>query len=341
MRVLYLDHPEADFLAAQVYLGLCEELGPDSVIDFPHKPSYHGETHRYPSQYTHDPGSADWQTWKVVDGTPMGETSPFAWFPAQPARRQWSLDDVAHEPFDLVVLASPRAVAVEALRRYFRLVGGRRPPLVMVDGEDYPDIRWDLAAEFAPRAYLKRECAIHPSSDIFAASRVPLQIHAFPFAATEITRRPDGAGPLDVGVTMLGGSNRPGGRAECEQAIRLSGANHVIGHVAFDQYKWALAKSRIVVVPRGHGWDTLRFWETASIEGPLLLSEALDVHRPHPFVDGEHACYFRTMAELTDTIRSLLADEARRARIAAAGFAHLQVHHTARARARQLLEYAR
>ena len=33
MRVLYIDHPEADFLSAIVFMGLCEQLGPGSVVD--------------------------------------------------------------------------------------------------------------------------------------------------------------------------------------------------------------------------------------------------------------------------------------------------------------------
>src|SRR5271168_2378724 len=81
-RVLFCDHPEDDFLAGVLYLGFCQELGPENVVDFPYKGSYHGEVHRYPSIYGSDSGSRPWESWNQGAGC----TAPFAWMPSTPGR---------------------------------------------------------------------------------------------------------------------------------------------------------------------------------------------------------------------------------------------------------------
>ena len=89
MKLLWLEHPEPDYVSALTYLGLCEELGAENVIDWPYKGTLHGET---------------------CEG-PHGLCSPcWSWFPPQPGRR-WSDDEVFSrlQEFDLAVLASPRA----------------------------------------------------------------------------------------------------------------------------------------------------------------------------------------------------------------------------------------
>ena len=41
MKILYLTDAERDYLADQIYDGLCAVLGRDCVIDFPRKELYH------------------------------------------------------------------------------------------------------------------------------------------------------------------------------------------------------------------------------------------------------------------------------------------------------------
>ena len=42
MKVLYLTDSEPDYLADQIYDGLCTVLGGENVFDFPRKAAYHG-----------------------------------------------------------------------------------------------------------------------------------------------------------------------------------------------------------------------------------------------------------------------------------------------------------
>lgn len=330
MKVLFLDHPEADFLAAMVYLGLCQELGAENVVDYPYKRSYHGEVHRYPSNYVRDPGS----NWDNGEGV----TAPFAWFQAQPGR-EWSRDEVLSRmgEFALVVLASPRRNNVNAL---LDLASGRSlPPIVFVDGEDYEEVRWDLLRRIWSRVYFKRELVPNPKV-VFHADKAIMEgkipIKPISFAAVAEHPRPEGM-PFEYDVALLGGTNRPGGRAPLEEAIRRVTPRHVIGNVGFDEYLATLAKSRIAIVPRGHGWDTLRFWETLSVEGPMMVADRMPLQMVSPPADGEQYATFGSPEELEAVLRRYLGDESSRARVAANGFAHFREYHTARARARYLL----
>ena len=148
MKVLFLNHPESDYLEAVLYMGLCEELGADNVVDFPYKPSYHGQTHTYPSTYAGEEGKT-------------GVTSPFMWMPISSraaSSRDWVLSELSASRFDLMIVASPRSVSVSVAVEIFKMLGrDRMPPVVFVDGEDYSDLRWDLIEKLRPCIYLKRE----------------------------------------------------------------------------------------------------------------------------------------------------------------------------------------
>ena len=326
MKVLFIDHPEADFMAATLYLGLCQELGAENVVDYPYKRSYHGEIHTYPSCYERDfVGPFD----KGVDG--MGHTGPFAWFPAQPGYERTHAE-VCAEKFDLIILASPRRNNAAALEDIIATVGrAALPPLVFVDGEDYSDIRTDLIDRFRPSVYFKRELlenAMHPG----------VRILPFPFASP-IGLQPSKEKGIDV--LFVGGGTWPSRTEACEALQKSLGDRFVGGtHVRFDHagYIDAIARSKIAVSVRGHGWDTLRFWEIPSCANTMLVADRSPQNKPYPFEDGIHALYFSSAEELVRTVQGALDNEPRRERISRAGNELLQTHHTAQARARQLLE---
>lgn len=344
MKVLYIDHAEADFLAAQVYLGLCQELGPDNVVDFPFKRSYHGQLHEYPSVYNRDPGSSLWQTWQVTDKGNIGKTTPFAWMQSQPGK-EWTEDEVVSNlrKFDVVVLASPRQYNSAALSALIARVGRENlPRLVMMDGEDYTDIRWDFIATFKPAIYFKREL-VHNPSDVFSQhkSRVDgsTQIKPFPFASPlpVVARK-----QKDIDILFLGGGTW-GGRNEACDALRREFGDRFVGgvgvHYDYPAYLDALNRAKIAVCVRGFGFDTLRFWEIPSFE-TMMVSDRIPLVKPYPFQDGIHIAYFDNTSHLVDTVRHYLSNDAGREQIAKAGNEWLRKHHTARARARQLLEEA-
>lgn len=324
MKVLYLEHPESDFLATHIYLGLCEELGPDNVVDYPYKRSYHGETHLYPNPY---PSS---------DTTTSGCTSPFAWMPAQPGReydREEILAGLRDKRFDLVALASPRKVNTDSLRDIISTLGrSALPPLTLIDGEDYIDIRWDIVDEFQPRTYFKREL-LTPVTD----PRTKIAPLLFAATAPELP-----VVEKDIDVFFIAGHTWPA-RVAVVEALRDAFGDRFVGginmHYDYPRYVEALNRSKIGVSVRGHGLDTTRFWDIP-VYGTMLLSDRLPRLTPFPFEENVHAAYYNDTTHLVAQVKRLLVDCDERMRIATAGQAHSKMHHTTRARARQFLAAA-
>jgi hypothetical protein len=345
MKVLYIDHPEADFLSAVVYMGLVEELGPENVVDWPYKKSYHNQNHVYRSPYDNDPGDSKWNTWQTTNEGPMGFTSPFEWFRSAGPGVELTLDEIAASigSFDLVVLASPRKYNRAALSQLISKVGRhsmRR--LVMMDGEDYSEIRWDFVQEFSPSVYFKRELLPNPP-DIHSSQRQRMQgsvrVVPFPFASVVPVFPPK---PKDIDVMFLGGGTSPARQAAVD-ALRAEFGDRLYGgvnqHLSYSDYLDVINRSKIAICVRGFGYDTLRFWEIPSLE-TMMVSDRIPLIKPFPFEDGVHINYFDNSEHLVRVVQRWLGDEAGRQQIAKAGNQWLRQHHTGRARAKQLLEEA-
>lgn len=334
MKILYLDHPEADFLSTLLFMGLCDELGAENVVDYPRKKSFHGEVHRYPSPYTSDPGSMPWQNWDGGDGV----TAPFPWMRAQESK-PWSRQEVIDRigEFSLVILASPRKYNGQALADLIQAVGrDRLPRLVMVDGEDYLDILPGALEDFRPHVVFKRELLPQVKSDVEA--RFHVRVEPFPFATPLEPKDPV---DKDIDVLFVGGGTWPGRVEACEALRRAFGERFVGGigmYLKYPDYLSALARARVAVSVRGHGFDTLRFWEIPSMPGTLLVADRQPILRRFPFEHETTALFFDNSNQLVEQVKRALGDEPWRARIAAAGNAWLTAHHTPRARARQLLQ---
>lgn len=335
MKILYLDHPEADFLSAIVYTGLCELLGADNVVDYPRKKSYHGECHRYPSIYTRDPGSMPWQHW---DGNGDGVTSPFAWMQTHESK-EWSRQEVIDRisEFSLAILASPRKYNGEALAELVRVVGrGRLPPLVMMDGEDYQDILPEAIEQFRPKVFFKRE--LLPKAKHSAEARFRIRVEPCPFASPVVL--PPEPVAKDIDVLFLGGGTWPGRSEACDALRRAFGDRFVGGvgsHRSHSEYLSTISRARVAVSVRGHGYDTLRYYEIPAMPGTLMIADRQPILRPYPFEHESSALLFDNASQLVVLAQRALDDEPWRAKLAAAGNAWLNEHHTARARARQLL----
>ncbi len=318
MKTLYLEHPEADFMGAIVYMGLCEELGAENVVDYPYKKSYHGETDVYPSFY---------------EKGQMGCTGPFGWFHGQQGR-EWARQEVLDRfsEFDLVVLGSPRTFGIAALDDLVQAVGREKlPPLALVDGEDYRDIRVDLIDRFKPTVYFKREL-------VAPVLGYGVLILPFQFASPLPPIEPK---PKDIDVLFVGGATWPG-RAETCAALRNAFGDRFVGgesvRFSYDDYIDAIARAKVAVSVRGHGYDTLRYWEIPSCPGTLLLADRLPLIRHKPFEEGTHALYFSSSDELVASAQRALNEDFWRQQIAEAGNDRLRTHHTARSRAQQLIE---
>jgi len=101
-------------------------------------------------------------------------------------------------------------------------------------------------------------------------------------------------------------------------------------------YVEALCASRIGINCFGLGFDTVRYWELPA-HGCMLFSERPPIRIPHNFEDGVSAVFFGDAPELEERLPYYLTHPAEAAAIAEAGHGLLRRHHTASARARQLI----
>jgi hypothetical protein len=337
VRVLFIDHVEPDFLAAVTYMGLCQELGAENVVDWPWKHSYHGQTYKGPIPY---PPPMD-----------RGSTAPFPWMQPQ-AARAWQDEEVFARigEFDLIVLASPRAYNTMALERLIACVGrGALRKLVLVDGEDYTATRWDYVERLRPSVYFKLSMVPKPFEVYHdAKARMAGQTRIVPFPlATPLGELP--AVDKTIDVVFFGGRNWrskrqegvPVGPPESEPLkARLAAEfpGFVGGFLGYDEYLATTNRAKIAVCVGGSGVEPMRTYEILSCPGTLLVRERIEVIAPYPLVDGVHYVGFDGPDDLPDVIRRCLADEPMRARVAATGNQLLRDRYTPLARGRQLLE---
>jgi len=314
------------------------------VVDFPLQPHFHGETWRGPVPY--GPGGSMIQ----------GVCGPYSWMPAW-AGRAWTEDEVVEKvsEFDLVVLASPRAYNVPCLRKLIERVGRSSiKRLVMLDGEDYTAIRWDLANEFRPEVYFKTSLVPEPL-DLYPAQRELMQsrTRVLPCPLTTSFNEPPCV-EKEYDVCFLGGSNWFGTRregveenrvpvkaaVEAELRRRLPDARLMLGHVPYDQYTPLLAASQVAICVSGHGLEGMRTFEAMSCSNTLVVREALPQITPWPMIDGVHCVTYSHHEEIAGLCETVLDPLHRgsRERIARAGYELVWKHYTTRARARYILD---
>jgi hypothetical protein len=356
MKVLYLTDPGLDYLADQIYTGLCKVLGHGVIVDFPHKASYHD-----PSVKTY-------------------------WLPQNSGRPYDQEEIIAllqQHAFDVVVLSSPRQgsiIALEALAWKVQL-----PPLVLLDGEDDSRLRIDLFRRFEFALCFKRECKLPRAYQAWtslsrrAADR-ELFSRVFPLPFSVILETiPRIESPVkEIDISYAGrASHRQRVRAVqllrqatdirfeggvyaeptdrrskvaaslgARLAAKLTGDAFVTPveqgtKLTPTEYYSLLGRSKIALSIRGGGFDTLRYWETVAC-GALLLSEQPDIRIPDNFEHRRHAIFCRPdLSDLVSLARYYRDHEHERKSIAAEGYAHLLKHHTCERRAEHFLDVCR
>lgn len=358
MRVLYLTDPTPDYLADQLYVGLCRVLGAERVIDYPWKPVYHDPACQLPylPQVSTSPSTEEAVATQLRDGA-----------------------------FDLLVLSSPRAARGEAMARLQRV--GALPPTVLIDGEDDADIRHDLAERFHCALYCKREYRWHPDAGMrgrvdrwrafrrrpaLFAQTVPLPFSIIPDAVTLPTE-----GPRSVDLSYVVRASHPkrlrawrivqsASDVHCTSAVyayptdrqsklctglpklwvKIQGdppvtAAQQASRLTFAGYHQLLRRSKMALSIRGGGFDTLRYWEIVGAKA-VLVSEQPDIYIPNNFVHGVHALFCKPdLSDLLSLVRPYVHDDAARTALADAGYRHLLQFHTCEHRARYVLDLCR
>ena len=327
MNVLYLTDAFRDFLADQIYYGMCKVLGPARVIDYPYKPIYH------------DPEVREWFL-PQVPGVPRQEAD--------------ILDLLSARKIDLLVLSSARRgglAALEALASRVPL-----PPAVLIDGEDDRRIRRTVFRRWGFGLYFKREFArVWLDGGAWARLRsfgldgaLFRRTHPLPFSIILETTLPDPGVPRDVQVFFAARASHAQRRKVDATLRSLPGLRYVGGVFEGDadllfargdgDYYRTLHRAQIGVSVRGGGFDTLRYWEVVAC-GALLISEEPDIVIPNNFEHGRQAVFFRgSVGDLAELVRYYISHAEERDAIAREGYAHLLKYHTCERRAEYLLE---
>ncbi|HEO72465.1 MAG TPA: glycosyltransferase family 1 protein [Candidatus Hydrogenedentes bacterium] len=306
-RVLLICHRESDYGLDTLYDGLRRVLGAERVIEFPWKPTLHGQaperTYGYPCLFDHPGESVD--VFALCESLRAGL-------------------------FDVVLVADTlKTLEHTLLEPLMDAVGDT--PLFIVDtwdeaGDYQEDILLHLGRERAAACF-KREMLECGS---YGENTYPL-----PFAY------PDGLIAEETDWARREGVFWAGKRQCGLRCLYLGDLAGRLG-LHFDQlydpqqYVEALRKTQIGLSFFGLGFDTVRYWELPA-HGCLLLAERPPIRIPHDFRDGETAVFFDDLPELETKLRYYLAHPGESRAIAEAGHAHVLEYHTGSARARQLL----
>ena len=308
-RILYLSHPESDYAADLLYDGLRRLLGADWVIEYPWKPSLHG------------------QNLEAAGGYPC----TFHW--PDPARPLADIVRMAGEGAFDVILVSDTLGTLPAADVRDILAAAPDTPRFLVD-------TWDECGNFQDRirdslglgtlaGYFKREMI---AGIDYGPRSWPL---LFPYPDDRIPETPcwEGRSGVFFAGKLMGGARR----------LQLSWLNRhfsIAGGpgVSYTQeeYTAMLQKQSIGLCLFGNGFDTVRYWELPA-HGAMLLAERSPLVIPHDFEDGRQAVFFDHAGELKEKLTYYLAHPDEALSIAQAGHAHLLEFHTSTARARQLL----
>ena len=307
-RVLILIHPRPHFGLDALFDGLCTCLGEENVVDFPWKPTLHGQTgdtlRDYPCRF-HRGGTAR-SAAEIVAELEAG---------AFDAILYGDVEGDLPPDFVQAIMAARGAC-----------------PVYLVDELDQPGNFRELARQ---RIGLADDFAACFKREMVACLDYGPHTYPLPFAYT----RPDNppAPPESrtrdffwAGHRMFGQRRLYLETLEARYAWDLD--------VRFDQdtYRAKMQASRIGLNCFGMGFDTVRYWELPA-HGCMLLSERLPIRVPFNFVDGVSAVFFDDLADLVEKLDYYLAHPEQTATIAAAGHACYLASHTNEARARQML----
>lgn len=321
-KILYLVHPEQDYGEFYLFNGLCEAVGKDNLILYPIKLAYTGQSDLW---------------YKLPNENKLG-ISHYTPYMVPKAMRIYPFEEIVEiiDQFDFIILTSPRYYAVHALRFIKQIFGKIPKPVIFVDCEDSDDLRYDLIDEFKPTVIFKREL-IQPIDNIYPlpfSSCLPY----LPFW-NEIKDLPK---TIDV-FALFGNTNV----LRAKVVKFLLEQNYVNSYIGIDtgalpwqdadrfkiaplkgyeDYLRTMASAKINIVIRGHGRDTVRYWEAASFETLLLIKDP-GIIIPNPYIDKVHCVYWNDLSDLKDKIDYYLSHEEERLVIAKACRDHTLKYH--------------
>lgn len=375
MKILWLTHPEGDYSEYLILAGMVRAIGSESITLCPNRDDLNGKGQLLLEE------SGEIVRWATATypyehhfkRSLVGCTQCPEWWP-----REWTfphvdrLDDIDPTAYDLIVLANTRMVVQQMmtyLRKKFGTTAAGRPQIgrmVSLDGEDYPDIRWELLKEWQPDLHLKTGYDPNyvgvcdgPAHKGVCPPEVVAGVHAFPFSAPPYELWPiqceDDQFDVNLQMGWTSAVRKPlvDALSACpDLRCQTAPSNHVvrgvsssvsanITHGGWRQWVTDLGLCRSAVSLRGHGRTTLRTFEIPMSPVTLMFLDPPAAEIKPAFEDGVHAVFIdptdipKTIAVIGNTLK----DRGRCRRIARAAHDLVTNHHTCKQRAQAILEW--
>lgn len=375
-KVLLITNYGADYQEYFILRGLVDLLGYENVVVYPFKNTFIGGTDSYPERFiANDKGAfhylgprgawselwADpslWHIWEKADPSiPRACDGAPGFYQPIKSLTKWDFSLILHGIkegiFPFVILSSPRWFN-SACAHELQVKAGKSFPLVLIDGEDYYQVRHDYINRLGINHYFKRTffegytdidnsnikhkvnfypC---PFSSIWEYDWVPWEERKYDvfcvFGATQVLR------PKIIEMVKEVCAEFP----ELKSMIALG---HPLPH---DEYIDAIRNSRIVVDHQRLGTDTVRTFEVLS-SGAAMVGD-ICIKMPNPYINGQHFFQFEndmspegdkqkmdifkhTLLQAVHGLKSGLTEK-----VAWNGWAHTRKYHMAHQRAKYVLE---
>ncbi|BBO79764.1 hypothetical protein DSCO28_03300 [Desulfosarcina ovata subsp. sediminis] len=307
MRILVITHNNSDYGMDTLYHGLCNLLGKQNVIEFPWKPTLHGQcvesANNYPCVF-HYPGEKSCVK-QLVRELKAGRFDLIIYADVVGFKHQEEVRQLLRAAQNIpLILYDTWDDCYTPDKRIQHYIGGRRFDIrfkrEFLLGANYESKTLPLPFSF-PERYLTKGARVKKTNSVFWAGK---KIY--------------GLRPLYIPYL----EKRFGWRLDKR----------------FDQqtYQTLLRQSHIGLSFCGCGFDTVRYWELPA-NGVMIMSERLPIGIPYNFTDGESAVFFDDLKDMEDKLDYYLRHFDEAGRISDAGHRHYLRYHTSTARARQFL----
>jgi hypothetical protein len=315
MKILYCSYRLPDCGLDTLYEGLCDVLGEENVLDYPHKPSYHGE------------GSNSFKWYPIFSKHPTFKTDVE------------KLEMLKNKEFDAVFVGCRNKSGFwDHKSRQSQLIpnpvsqpiieASKITPTFLIDQADEEGINEELAKIFNAKLYFKRE---YIKGEVYPSMVFPLN---FSYSERRIPVTIDNPRPNFI---FWAGKDNYASRTKYLEPIEKIRGEKFSGHISQKVYAHLLLSSKIGLNLRGFGYDTMRYWEIPA-HATMLFSEKLKIQIDNDFVDGKTAVFFENPEEMQEKLKFCLANPDYVDKIRLAGFEWFKKYHTSRIRAGQLVD---
>jgi len=202
MKILYMSHPQMDTGGLLLFMGLCEVLGPESIVTFPPVKMFYGITDDHKGPYTEllrqvvkteplpqgippfAPGE------DVINGWPNARDEPYLIEQPKEAYKEYTEDEIVQQvkagAFSFIVLTSGHRINTIALARLRDKLKGNLPPIVYLDSGERDEMNEHWTHVFHPKLIFKS--VLTPEVYNYAKTKYGWELHPLPHSSCLVGR---------------------------------------------------------------------------------------------------------------------------------------------------------